>query len=161
MSSPSVNVPIARSCGHVQAADLSKVKPFDRKKLIARYEAQPCFRCSDDPATVKKRAAYLAEKRAAEAREAAALEERFGLTPLDGHPKIVPIGTHIRAVLVAAAWDELGLDETEFADRIAEPAARIDSAGWWLDNREVAIADLADVMADALAEALTGTENPF
>lgn len=155
-------VPITRSCGHVQNANLAKINTFDRKKLISRFESQPCFRCADDPATTKKRAAFLAEKRAAEAREAADLEARFGLDPLAGHPKILPLGTHIRAVLVAAAWDELGLDDTEFADLVAAPASQIDSAGWWLDNRDVAIADLPQVMADAVTEAVgVGSENPY
>ena len=154
-------IPIRRSCGHTQAADLSKVKPFDRKKLIEKFRAESCFACKDDPDSRRRRSAFLAERRAGEARETAELEERFRLDPMQGPDSIRPWGARIRAVMVAAAWDELGLDEADFAAQVAEVAAAIDSAGWWLDHRETQVADLPATLAAAFADVDAGTENPF
>ncbi|MET3803947.1 hypothetical protein ABIB25_000933 [Nakamurella sp. UYEF19] len=91
------------------------------------------------------------------------MEAKFALDPLVGAPTILDWATRVRAELIQAAYDELGLDDEEFAEAIADPASEINSAGWWLDNRETDITALPDLFTEALTEATPsgGSENPF
>lgn len=153
---------VKHKCGHTEDRDLSFKIPGDRDSFAQWLSGQPCRGC--DPKEKKRREQFKATKRAEEAAHALAEEQRFQLEPLtSGTTKMIDWATRVRTELVAAAFEELDLDENDFAEQIAEPASRVDSARWWIDNREIPAAELGTALAAALhdPDLETGNENPF
>lgn len=154
---------ITFTCGHAEDRDLSNKKPFERPGFIKWLEGKPCRNC--DPAEKRRKEKFVAGKRAEEAAAAEAVEKRFGMDPLQGPPAILGWGTRVRAQLIEAAYNELGLDEADFATQIAEPASEVSAAGWWLDNREIELDQLPTALTEALADPdaapADANENPF
>ena len=54
------------------------------------------------------------------------------------------------------------MSDDDFADRFEVPARTITSASWWIDQRDTDPADMAELLADASADAKAPTaENPY
>ena len=155
---------IKHTCGHTATRDLSAKQPFERAGLVKWLTDRPCRTC--DPKEKARKEQWLAEKHAQAEAAARTTEYRFHLDPLTGPEKIRGWATEARAKVVQDAWEALGdeLGEDTFAAAIAEPASRVNGAGWWIDNREISAADLACALSEALGEASpvsAGNENPF
>jgi hypothetical protein len=151
---------VTHSCGHDQDHDLSSRRPSERAgfaRWLGKKECSSCWRAGRNKANSKEREAWLAERRAAEAEEIATWEQRTGMPKLDGSAKQVEWARRVRRDLLAAGhewWLDAGRDEDEFA-RIEALARRITGAGWWIDQRESAPEDLAELVNDGAGE------NPF
>ncbi len=156
-SSTAAAVLIHHSCGHDAHRDLSFKKPFEQAGFAAWLTTKACRDC--DPKEKARRSTWLTGRRAQEQAAATATEQRFALTPLTGPDKIQPWATRIRADLITAAWDALDLDEDEFTALVAEPAAEVDTAGWWLENKDTTPEELPAALTEPGAD--TGTQNPF
>ena len=150
---------VTRQCGCETNFDTTGLAPFQLKDKQTFFERTKCPRC--DPKLKAKndreRAAYQAQE-LAEAQEA---EERAGYEALRGSPRQVDWATKVRVQLIQAAFEALGLEETEFNTAVGDPAGRIDSASWWIENRETPPEDLPTAIAEALGTSASGNENPF
>ena len=147
---------VERSCGHETNISLEGLKPFEREGKLEWAARSRCPAC--DP-KMRKRDAERRQNELADARER---ESRMGLDPLRGSAKQVDWATRVRVDLLEAAFDELDLDEAAFNSQIAGPASQVDAARWWIDNRELAPAELPSALAGALGDdASAGTEIPF
>lgn len=152
--------PVTHKCGHSSDADVSGKKPFEVDGFVKWLEKKPCRDC--DPKAKAKREAWVANRRKEELAEARQAETRFGMKEFDGPPKMVEWATRIRVDLVNAAWDSLGLDEDDFAQKVGDPAGEVNAPGWWIDNRDLDPADLAEALTEALGQPVDGTqENPY
>lgn len=137
---------IEYTCGHTEDRDLS-AKPAGDRAGFARWlgthqTCSRCFRAANPRDT--------ATDRTAEVTEAA---ERDGLpTDLVGTPKQVSWALTVRHDLLRAAYTALveagELDDADFTVQILDPAAMLDRAGWWIDNRDQDPATLPDLLAD-------------
>ncbi len=149
---------VAHECGHSQTHDLS-TKPVSERAGLARWLAtKPCTECyfaakdkEDGREPRLDRDAWLAQKRAAEAAETEVFERKTGLGPLDGSEKAVNWARRVRHQLITAAWEELGGSEDEFDEEVVVYARQITGAGWWIDQKDSAPADLPELVSDAVA----------
>ncbi len=155
---------IRHACGHTVTRDLSAKLPLERAGLVTWLTARPCRAC--DPTEKARTRRWLAEKHPQAEAAANATEQRFRLDPLTGPDKIRSWATEVRATIVQDAWETLGdaLGEDSLAATIAGPASRLSAAGWWIDHREISIADLTGALAEALgddAAVSAGNDHPF
>ncbi|NKX94254.1 hypothetical protein HF995_13410 [Sanguibacter hominis ATCC BAA-789] len=152
-------VKITQVCGHETSVDLGTRKPFERESFLKWLRGKQCRVC--DPKEQKKRQAFLDERRRQEDETAREAEKAFGFTPLNGPPKALAWATRVRVAMVAAAWQELGLDEAEFDRTVGKPAGEVDAATWWLDHRDTTSESLPALLAAALGEPGVADGNPF
>src|SRR4051812_18782314 len=138
---------ITFACGHTVDCNLTGRRPFQVERIVATMSRRPCRAC--DPATTARQVGGAARHRAGELRDARATEARFGLLPLPGSDQISDWATTIRAQLIDTAYHHLALDDDTFADQIAEPADRIQVAGWWLYHRAMPVDQLAAALRHA------------
>jgi hypothetical protein len=158
---------VEHACGHTHVVDLSD-RPADRRASYARWLAgracAECWKGRRDENRDAERAAWLADKRAAEQAEAAAWADRFRMPPLDGSPKATAWAERCRHQLVSAAYTALVTDGAELTEdeweRLEDAARTITRAGWWLDQREADPADLPELLAAATSTDRT-TENRY
>jgi hypothetical protein len=54
-----------------------------------------------------------------------------------------------------------GLTEDDWLATVEEPARRITSASWWIDNREAAPEDVAELITAATGTEAASSENPY
>lgn len=148
-----------RQCGCETTFDTTGLAPFQLKDKRAFFERTKCPRC--DPKLKAKNDRERATYQAQELAEAQEAEERAGYEALRGSPKQVAWATKVRVQLIQAAFEALGLEETEFNHVVGDPAGRIDSASWWIDNREVPPEELPAAIAAALGTEATTSDNPF
>jgi hypothetical protein len=100
-----------------------------------------------------QRAAWLADKGAAEQAEAAMWADRVRMPPLAGSPKATVWAEHCRHQLVSAAYTALVTDASALTEeeweRLEDAARTITRAGWWLGQRDADPADLPELLAAA------------
>ncbi|MFF2277933.1 hypothetical protein [Agromyces sp. NPDC058126] len=156
---------ITYKCGHDGVRDLSD-KPAGKRAGFAEWLAkQPCFECHRK-ATKGKVSAELQKEREENAEHVRAESERLDLAVLRGSDKQIDWAMRARHELLEAAYKQLvepgTLTEDEYAEQVTAKARLIDRAGWWIENRDIAGADLPEILADpgVLVEAAS-TENPF
>lgn len=156
---------VTHVCGHSQDHDLSDKRPSERAgfaRWLSGKECSACWRASKDKEKGQDREAWLAERRAAEAREIEAWEQRTGMPALDGSEKQVQWARRVRRDLLTAAhdaWLDGGRTEEEFVKQVETPAKTLLRAHWWIDQREADAADVPELVDDA-AES-EGSENPW
>ncbi|WP_170063565.1 hypothetical protein [Rathayibacter tritici] len=155
---------IQHSCGHTAVKDLSKKAAGERAGFAAWLGKKPCFDCKDAAGERELSKEFLAERAAA---EAAAVEaaERLGLAPLRGSEKQLDWAMRVRHELLISSYETLvaegGMSEQDYDAQIIAPAQTIDAARWWIDNRDMAAADLPELLADAGTTSAASSENPY
>ena len=85
---------------------------------------------------------------------------------LDGSDKAVAWGSQIRHQLMIAAHEHaqsIGVTDDDFGEQVEAPCRKITSASWWIDQRDAADEDVAELVGDAASNpsANTGTENSY
>ena len=159
--------PVEHGCGHEQDHDLSEKRPSERAgyaRWLKRKDCSDCWRADRDQANTKEREARLAEQRATEATEVEAWERACAMPPLEGADKAVGWGGRARHELLVAAHDHalgIGISDDDFTEQVEAPARRITSASWWIDQRDAAAEDVAELVQDAAAVSSAGPENPY
>ncbi|NQX29849.1 hypothetical protein HQQ81_21080 [Microbacteriaceae bacterium VKM Ac-2854] len=153
------------SCGHSEQRDLSD-KPAGKRAGLAEWLSKsPCFDCykAARGSTVSAEVKAEREQRRQLAIEWAGVNE---LAPLRGTDKQKDWAVRVRHEMLQAAYavlvEQQGMAESDYDRSVLEPARLVDSARWWLDNRETEVADLPELLADAgLDESASSTENPL
>jgi hypothetical protein len=161
--------PVEHACGHEQDHDLSEKRPSERARYarwLKRKDCSDCWRAGRDQANAEEREAWLAEQRATEATEIEAWERACAMPPLDGSDKAVGWGGRVRHQLLVAAHDHasgIGITDNDFAEQVETPARRITSASWWIDQRDTTAEDVAELVQDGAATAVSSAraENPY
>jgi hypothetical protein len=156
---------VHHQCGHDQEHDLSEKRASERAGFARWLASRDCFECwcaSRDAKEAKGRKAWLAKRRAEEAQQIASWEQRCEMPHLDGSDKAVEWGRRVRFDLLAEAY-ECMQDDDEFVTCIEEPARKITSASWWIDQRDADPESLSELVLDAVANpsVVTGSENPY
>lgn len=152
-------ISVTRKCGCESTFDSSGMPPFKRDDRIGFFERTQCPRC--DPKMKAKANKEREERSAQEQQDAQEAEEKAGYEPLRGSPKQVAWATKIRIQQIQGAFEALELDEGDFNIQVGDPAGQIDTASWWIDNRETTPEDLPAALAAALGTDATTGENPF
>lgn len=152
-------------CGHVETKDLGH-KPADQRAGFAKWLAQKaectsCWRKSTGKGEgwIEDKDEWLAQKRAKEAEDASAWAERAEMPELAGSEKATEWATRVRYQLLRQLYtwavEEDNADEDTYEQ--AEDIARsIDTARWWLDNREQAEDDPEALLELLQAAAASG-----
>ncbi|VXB96768.1 conserved hypothetical protein [Arthrobacter sp. 9V] len=143
---------ITHTCGHTVRKNLSN-KPAGQRAGTARWFAKnrQCPACE-------------AEQRAAEDAEFRAEAERDGMPELIGNDGAVRWAVRIRQEFLRASFRELVetnlVDAAVFQRDVLEAARRVTAARWWIDNREIAAADLPELLAEPGPGAIARTRPP-
>ena len=153
-------------CRTLAFHDLSARRPSDRAgyaRWLSTTDCADCWKAGRDAAAARERAAWLAGRRAEELAETEAWATRTGMPPLEGSDKAMEWGRQVRYELLAAAHDTLGVADNDFAERVENPARHLDSASWWIDQRDTTPADLEELVTDAAANetGASSSENPY
>ncbi len=153
-------------CGHTAFHDLSARRPSERASYASWLVARDCANCwkaGRDAAAARERATWLAARRAEELADTEMWETQTGMPPLEGSDKAVEWGRRVRYQLLVAAHDTLGVADDDFAERVENPARRIDSASWWIDQRDTQPVELEELATDAASNdtAASSSENPY
>ena len=153
---------IRHACGHEIDRDLSDLRPSARAGRARFYAEGDCPSCWG----AKKRAADTRRWREDQRIAQLAWERVSAMPALDGSEKAVAWAERIRHHLLTAAnelFRDTGRDDEVFEADIEDPARRITSASWWIDQRDADPADLAELVADAAADSpvSASTENPY
>lgn len=155
---------VTHACGHTVQADLAHKKADERAgfaRWLAGRDCTDCWRAST--ADSRDTSAWLAERRASELAEADAWAEKFRMPALDGTPRAVAWAARCRHRLITDAYASLVVDgnlgDPGWED-VEEAARSVTRAGWWIDNRESAPADLPELLAAATGSDRPN-ENPF
>ena len=132
---------ITHACGHVQ---IHHVLGFTQQQLrkVTRLESAPCDSCRQ-AARQASRATYGAERAAALA--------HLALASLSGSPRQVAWAESIRVTRLTS----LLADHDNGTTDACRSCAAIVEAKWWIDHRDLPLADLA---AGAIAAATIGTK---
>lgn len=130
---------ITHACGHVQ---IHHVLGFTQQQLrkVARLEIAPCATC--------RQAARQANSKAASTEQITALKD-FPLANLSGSPRQVAWAETIRVTRLSS----LLADREDGTPEACGACAAITEAKWWIDHRDLPLADLA---AGAIAAAAMG-----
>lgn len=162
--------PVEHSCGHDEDHDLSERRPSERAgyaRWLAGRECSQCWTAERDRHNATDREKWRAERRAEEWAAAQAWERSAGMPAMDGRSdKAVEWGRRVRHQLMVAARDHaagIGVSDDDFAEQVETPARRITSASWWIDQRDAAAEDVAELVADGASspDAVLGAENPY
>lgn len=142
---------ITHKCGHTQDRDLSDVAAGQRAGKVEQWSDGLCSTCY---VKKKKKAGVAERKNVWDAQHQEALDDqvRSNLPILGGSDKQIPWATDIRYKLLRGAYEELVQDgdqsETDFEERVLEPARGIGGAKWWIDNREATSEMIIELLAD-------------
>lgn len=162
--------PVGHDCGHQQDHDLSQRRPSERAgyaRWLAGRDCTACWQAKREKGREKERAAWVAEQREEENRRVAAWEERTAMPELAGSDKAVAWARRVRYELVVAGHDHagsVGVTDDDFALQVEQPARKITSASWWIDQKDTAGEDVAEVVPDAATHGIgvgVGVENPY
>ena len=143
---------ITHTCGHTVRKNLSD-KPAGQRASTARWFAKnrQCPACE-------------AEQRAAEDAELRAEAERDGMPELIGNDGAVRWAVRIRQEFLRASFRELVetnlVEPAVFQRDVLEAARRVTAARWGIDNREIAAADLPELLAEPGPGAIARTRVP-
>ena len=160
---------VDHSCGHEQDHDLSDKRPSERAgfvRWLEQKECSDCWRRERDKENATEREAWIAEQRAKKMTEVEAWERACAMPALDGSEKATDWGRRVRHNLMAASHghaQQIGISDQDFAQCVEDPARRINSASWWIDQRDAAPEDVPELVADGALEpaAGSGSENPY
>lgn len=160
---------VEHACGHEQDHDLSDKRPSERAgfaRWLKTKDCSDCWRATRDKQNATAREAWVEEQRAKEMTEVEAWELVCAMPVLDGSDKSVDWGRRVRHNLMAAGHDyaqEIGVCDEDFAQQVEQPARRINSASWWIDQRDAEGDDLPELVQDGAFQpaAPTGLENPY
>ena len=156
---------VEHACGHCGDHDLSAKRASERAgyaRWLGTKDCTECWRASRDAQAGRERAGALAERRAQELSATETWEARAGMPVLTGSDKAVDWGRRVRYQLLAAAHDTLDLSEDDYATRIEAPARHIDSASWWIDQRDAEAEDVEELVSDAASDDVArASENPY
>ena len=160
---------VTHSCGHDQDHDLSAKKAADRAGLAHWLETRECTDCwRSSRGKSQDKEAWLAARRAEESALIAQWETRAEMPRLDGSEKAVEWARRVRYTLMSAAYDvaqdarqDAGQDEDAFIEAVEAPARQVTSASWWIDQRDMPAADVAELVQSAVSDPAvdTGCEN--
>jgi hypothetical protein len=162
--------PVEHSCGHDEDHDLSERRPSERAgyaRWLAGRECSQCWSAKRDRQNAKDRDKFVAERRAEESAAAEAWEQAAGMPALDGRSeKAAEWGRRVRHQLMVAAHEHaagIGVSDDDFAEQVETPARKITAASWWIDQREAAGEDVAELVQDGATDlaAETRHENPY
>jgi hypothetical protein len=160
---------VAFACGDTEDRDLSSKRADERAGYaawLAKKQCTSCWRASQTETGDRlSDEAYKAKRRADEAAEVAAWEIKADMPPLTGAEKALEWGARTRHQMMTAAYDQLvmngGLADDDWLAMIEEPARRLTSASWWIDNREVEATDVPELVQAATMTDAASSENPF
>ena len=132
---------ITHACGHLQ---IHHVLGFTQQQLrkVARLESAPCDSC--------RRAARQVSSTAYGAEQAATLAH-LALANLSGSPRQVAWAESIRVTRLSS----LLADREDGTPEACRACAAITEAKWWIDHRDLPLADIA---AGAIAAATLSTK---
>lgn len=159
---------VDHSCGHSKEVDLSKKPAGKRAGLAVWLKSQPCLDCVRK-SEKKELSAEVKAEREAEQAEAEQFAEALELPDFTGsekqRQKLIPWAFTSRHRLLKAGYEALveegDWDEEDFEGKVLVPARRIDSPGWWVDNKDADAADLEELVSTALEdESAVLSENP-
>lgn len=152
---------INRKCGHTESRDLSDIPAGRRAGRIAWLSDGNCFECHRKSGKRELSKKVKAERTALH-EEALADQERSQLAPLNGSDLQIAWAIDARYKLLRDAYDDLvhsgEMDEEGFETSVLSVARRIDSAKWWIDNREATSTSLIELLDDPGVDLM---ENPF
>ena len=152
--------PVEHSCGHEREHDLNDKRPSERAgyaRWLATKDCSDCWRACRDKHNSKDKERWLGERRAEEAATIECWERSCAMPALDGSDKAVAWGSQIRHQLVVAAHDHaqsIGVSGDDFGQQVEAPCRRITSASWWIDQRDAAVQDEAELVVDAASNPL-------
>lgn len=161
---------IDHKCGHQQERDLSHKLPEERESFANWLKGTDCFDCyrakNDKPLTEADKKRWVAKQREAELREAADDQVRYNLPILQGSDKQQSWATRIRYEKIRDAYLDLvvegELDDEEFDTDFVEPLRLIQSAKWWIEQKDVPFSDLPQIVeALKLDPSSDINENPY
>lgn len=151
------------SCGHTETKDLSDLPAGSRRGRVKFLEEKGnCFECYKK-SNKKKDAAEFKKYVKQQVKQAKIDSEELELPDLEGTDKQIDWATQIRIELIETAREHLveeKISEGEFDSKILEPARRIGSASWWINNRESEPDELEELVND-VAETDLLSENPY
>lgn len=155
---------ITHSCGHSGEHDLSTKAAGERAGYIRWLENKSvCIDCSKQKGQRELSKEFKAE-RDQKRQDALHDQGRSNLPILSGTEKQVTWATTVRYDFFRACYEafvvEGELSEEEYGNQYLVPARLIGRAGWWIDNREANLEDLAELFADSGEEEAIN-ENPF
>jgi len=157
--------PITYKCGHTEDKDLSFKPAGDRagyaKWAAGKLTCSACF--AKAPKSVP---AAVAAARASEAEAATSWAQKYDLPPFVGSECQVAWAIRSRHTLIQSAYDvhvTVGeWDETDFEERVLEPARLLDRPSWWIDNLEAAGVDVPELVQSSVTDPrAASTENPL
>jgi len=159
--------PITYVCGHSEDRDLSGKRADERAgyaRWLASKDCTDCWRATQaDAGERATREQWLERKRAEEAEEVGAWEQRAGMHALDGSEKAVARGRRVRHFALTSAFDALvvegDMSDEQWIAHIEAPTRLITRASWWIDNRDAEPADVAELVAAAQPTSAVGCEN--
>lgn len=161
--------PVGHSCGHTQDHDLSGKRPSERAgyaNWLGTKECTDCGRAGRDQRTERDKEAWLAQRRTEEAAAIETWEQRCAMPALDGSQKAVAWARRVRYQLVVGGAEHAetaGMSVDDYLAQLEPALYKVTSASWWIDQRDSASEDLAELVEDAASDTKldTGTENPF
>ncbi|MFF2657384.1 hypothetical protein ACFVUH_08460 [Kitasatospora sp. NPDC058032] len=157
---------VTHTCGDSTDYDLSS-RPADQRAGYARWlagrDCTDCWKAQRDTAGAADRAAWLENKRAEEQQAATSWAAKFRMPPLGGPERALAWGERSRHQLMTSAYRVLvaegALGESGWQE-IEDRARTVDRAGWWIDQRDAAPADLPELL-EAATDTDRSTENPY
>lgn len=159
--------PVTYACGHSEDRDLSAKRADERAgyaRWLASKECTECWRAGQADAGERlSKQQWLETKRAEEAQAICAWEQRAGMQPMDGSDKAIAWGRRVRHTTLTSAYDalvaEADMTDEQWAAAIEAPARLITRATWWIDNRDTAPGDIAELVAAAQTTSTVVCEN--
>lgn len=154
-------------CGHSEDRDLSDRKADARAGFARWLATSKCTACwrAEKTGDSRSKAEWLADQRAKELVDIEAWEQRTSAAILTGSDKAVEWGRRCRFQVMRTAYEALveagDMAEAQFDALIETPAGRLDSASWWIDNRDTAPEDVAEIVSAAQSTAAVSNVNPF
>jgi hypothetical protein len=159
--------PITYACGHSEDRDLSGKRANERTgyaRWLASKDCTDCWRATQaDAGEQRTKDQWLERRRAEEAEQVGAWEQRASMQPLDGSEKAAAWSRRVRHSVLTSAYDALvvegDMSDEQWIAHIEAPARLITRASWWIDNRDTDPTDVAELVAAAQPTAAVPCEN--
>jgi hypothetical protein len=159
--------PITYACGHSEDRDLCSKRVDERAgyaRWLASKDCTDCWRATQaDTGERVTKEQWLERKRAEEAEEVGAWEQRAGMFALNGSEKAAAWGRRVRHSILTSAYDALvvesDMSDEQWIAHIEASARLITCASWWIDNRDADPADVAELVAAAQPTSAAACEN--
>jgi len=159
--------PITYAYGHSEHRDLSGKRADERAgyaRWLASKDCTACWRATQtDAGENVAKEQWLERKRAEEAEQVGASEQRAGMHALDGSEKAAAWGRRGRHSVLTSAYAALvvegDMSDEQWIAHIEAPARLITRASWWIDNRDTTPAAVAELLAAARPSSAVACEN--